>query len=99
MLLRCSRTALVASPTQSQHFVAAPACYAPLPQDFGSTVPGPRGKCSCAAVRAADVGVSDEWAGLLDPGEGTTRSHGRSMRPALRAKGVLDLSLLDSRYY
>jgi hypothetical protein len=42
---------------------------------------------ACFAVRAADVGVSDEWAGLLDPGEGTTRSRGRSKRPALRAKG------------
>ena len=81
--------ALTASPAQSHCFVAAPPFCVPLPQDLSLNVPGSHRRCSCTAVRAADVGVSDEWASLLDPGEGTTRSHGHSKRPALRAKGGL----------
>jgi hypothetical protein len=40
------------------------------------------------ATAAAKKGVSAEWVGLLDPGEGTTESFGRSKRPALKAKGT-----------
>lgn len=77
----------MSSPAHSQLIVAAPLC-SPVRQDLGCPVTVGRRRIFCDAVRAADVGVSDEWAGLLDPGEGSTRSHGRSKRPALRAKGV-----------